>query len=256
MLKTGFVFTCATVLSLSAVHAQVMQTMDAGGIFDLGEVGAVVVAGEKDLKVDAVMPIDERPKGYAQVDLRAGDLILFVNGKRAKTVQSLRECYDSVAIADTVKLGVQRGKEMFFVSFKKADPTTLPVRKMVIVGGERPGSGEGKRMQSFSFRGADEVRPLPELAVVVGQANQQVRILDELPLPGNNTKAVDLRAGDVLQSVNGSAISSFAQFFETFDKIPVGEMVTLKYLRGNTAMTATFAKPKSMANVIIKRQEQ
>ena len=75
----------------------------------------------------------QRSKAYQQVDLRAEDRLLMVNGKKLTTTEQLVALLDSVAVGGNVQLGIRRDKDMKIVSYAKADPASLPkvTRKFV-----------------------------------------------------------------------------------------------------------------------------
>lgn len=103
-----------------------------GEIFDIPELGALVIKGDDGLKVEHVMPAEARPKAYADVDVKSNDLILLVNGKRVKTIKDIEKQYKGVAVGEEVKLGLQRGEETLISRFTKADPKDLPQRKIIM----------------------------------------------------------------------------------------------------------------------------
>lgn len=242
--------------------AQIVREIEgpAGEIFDIPELSAMITGGEKDLKIDFVAPKEMRLKGYEDVDVKEGDIVLLLNGKRVKTIAALKEAYETSTIGDTVKVGIRRGSEMFFASFKKADQKTLPMRKIVIDDGPEgaPPHGEGAAMRTFTFKsagGADGARPILDLGILAGMADKKVKVLQKLTLPGSSTPAVDLQAGDFLEALNGKSFSSPDELAGLLEKIPVGEKVELKYLRGEKTLTASFAKPESRGRVMIRKME-
>jgi len=103
-----------------------------GEIFDIPELGALIIKGDDGLKVEHVMPAEARPKAYADVDIKSGDLVLLVNGKRVKTIKDVEKQYGAVAVGEEIKLGLQRGEETLISRFAKADPKDLPQRKIIM----------------------------------------------------------------------------------------------------------------------------
>ena len=251
------------VLLIDLASAQIVRQIEgsAGEIFDVPEISALIIGGEKELKIDFVAPKDMRLKGYEDVDVQEGDVVLLFNGKRTKTIAALKGAYEAAAIGDTVKMGIRRGTEMFFASFKKADPKTLPKRKIVIGDGPEgaPPDGEGTATRTFTFKsageGADGSRPILELGILAGIADKKVKVLQKLSLPGNSSPAVDLQAGDFLETLNNKTFSSPDELAGLLEKIPVGEKVELKYSRGEKTLNASFAKPQARGRIMMRTRE-
>lgn len=102
------------------------MTFDASKAMIIPEVGGIIMLDGKELRVDRVQPVESRKEAYRAVDLREGDHVLLVNGKRVKSIEALREAYDGAATGGEIKLGLQRGQELLSVAFPKADPKDLP----------------------------------------------------------------------------------------------------------------------------------
>jgi hypothetical protein len=230
-------------------------------MFDIPELSAMIIGGEKDLKIDFVAPKDMRLKGYEDVEVKEGDVVLLFNGKRVKTVADLKGAYETAAVGDTVKVGIRRGTEMFFASFKKADPKTLPKRKIVIDDGPdgAPRHGEGATTRTLTFKSggkdAEGARPILELGILAGVADKKVKVLQKLILPGSSAPVVDLQAGDLLETLNGKIFSSPDELAGLLDKIPVGERIELKYSRREKTLNASFAKPEPRGRVMIRKTQ-
>lgn len=103
-----------------------MMTFDANTVMIIPEVGGIIKVDGKELRVDRVRPAEARTEAYRGVDLREGDQVLLVNGKRVKTIAALREAYDGAATGSEIKVGLQRGEELLSIAFPKADPKDLP----------------------------------------------------------------------------------------------------------------------------------
>jgi hypothetical protein len=251
---------CAVSLTTPSL-AQVVEkkgSFESVDLFDLPELGAIIVGGDKELRIEAIVPAEGRPKSHAGVDLQEGDVVLLFNRKRVKTIADIKEAYEGAAVADTIKMGIRRGQEMFLVSFVKADPKNLPKRELKIIGGSGP-EGKPAPGQSFSFKASGKmgegVAPVLELGIIIGGVGKQVKVIDKLQIPGTALEGVDFQKDDVLQTLNGKAITSTEQFSTEFGKITVGDKVELKYRRGDKPMTAAFAKPQARGKIMMKTRE-
>ena len=250
-------------LALCAMPAftQHMRMLPAGEIYEFREVGAILGQENEQVKIMVAMPKDMRPKAYQSVDIAEGDFILFLNGKRVKALKEFEQNYNALAVGDTIKLGMRRKEERMIATFTKVDPKDLPQRTAhrVMIGGDgsvkEEKSTDGGKSFSFSRQidsGAQDITPIPGLAVIIGSADGKVKIVDKLPIPVQGLEKVDLQSGDILQTLNGNAIANVAGFSAAYEKIAVGEAVTLKYLRKDKEVTASFNKPKTQGQFMIK----
>ena len=250
----------ALLLFAAPVFSQQMKMFQAGEVFNLPEIGAVLAQESDQIKILAALPQDRRVKAYAGVDLQEGDLILFFNGKRLKSVKEFEQYYTALAIGDTIQIGLRRKEERLIAAFAKADAKSLPAPQMkkVMIGADGKmttttlSGGKGQSVTKSLDPNASEVTPVMSLGAVLGSVDGKVKILDKLPLPAKELEGVDLQEGDVLQMLNGQKIASVPQFSQDFEKLAVGAKVDLQYLRKDKVMTASFSKPQAQGRVMIK----
>ncbi len=244
--------------------AQQMKLLQAGEIFELPEIGGIVEQEKDQVKISGVLSKDRRAQAYREVDLQEGDLVLFFNGKRIKSIKDLEQSYSSLAIGDTIQIGVQRKEDRLIASLTKADPKSLPVpeRRRVMVGPdgrmttEHVSGGETQRVVKTFDPNASGITPVMALGVVVGNVDRQVRVLDRLPAPAPGPEGLKLEEGDVLQTLNRQKIANVQQFNEVFEKIAVGAKVELQYLRKEKTMTASFQKPEAQGRMMIRTRTE
>jgi S1-C subfamily serine protease len=207
--------------------------------FLVGELGGLVIADGKALIVRFVSPPANRKAPYKEVDLREGDVVLMVNGKRVKSVNELKAAYGVIAVGAEVKVGLERGKEMIIVAFPKADPKDLPQMKLMV----QRGPGDGTEL-------------FPAVGVSMAQKGKRVVVQEVLPIETSAVRTLDVKAGDVILSLNGWAVTSLKAYTEKFDAIPVGAPVEWKTERDGRQLTISFARPKPMGQVIIRKTPQ
>lgn len=123
----------------SPLFAQQMMTLkfDPDSTFIIPELGAAITQTKDTLTVNMMLP--GQPSGeYADVDVKKGDMVLSVNGKSVKSAKKLRAAYDALQVGDTIKIAIMRNGVGKTISFKKADESKLPGRKIIrrSVGGE------------------------------------------------------------------------------------------------------------------------
>lgn len=110
---------------------------NAGDIFEIPELGGLVLQEKDQLRVDNVISAEHRGKTYKNVDIKNGDIIMMMNGRKLDKARSASEIYENLKPGDEVKFGIKRGEQMFIASFKKADPKDLPkMKRMIIKHGE------------------------------------------------------------------------------------------------------------------------
>jgi S1-C subfamily serine protease len=210
-----------------------------GGGFAIPEFDAVVTKAGKDLKVEVVAPAENRRERYKNVDLQAGDLILMVNGKRVKTIADLSAAHAAAAVGSEIKLGIQRGQQMMYATFPKADPGDLPKRTMRIVTDQEDGT------QIF-----------PAVGVILKEKENAVVIQDVIEMENTAVKGLDVRKGDIIRTINGKTVSTLASYSTIFDGIAIGDRVTWQTERKGVRKEISFTRPRPMGRVLMKRKPQ
>ncbi len=213
-----------------------------GELFDLPELGAIIVKSDSgNLKVEHIMPPEARPKAYADVDLKTGDEILVANGKRVKMIKEIEELYASVTVGGEVKLGIQRGADMMISRFTRADPKDLPKRKMMIV---KSDGAEG------------DIRPLPNLGVIVGKSKDGVVVKELLENAAKAFTDAGIKPGDRILSVQGKEVKTLEDFTNQFIAVPVGSTMTWVVARSGKNVSLSLVRPNPEGQVIIKQEKQ
>ena len=222
-------YPCHLIAQTKVVHKdrpQVIKT-SADNIFLLRELGAMITIDGKNIKVVNVAPPERRPPAYKDVELREDDDVIMVNGRHVSGVNDLRKVYDGLRVGEEFKLGVRRENQMRLVSVTKADPKDLPQMQMRIVkkGGE------------------DEDGLFPAVGVVIKPKGRSL-IINEI-LPGENAvRNADVKAGDVITSMNGKHYASLNEYTKAFDELEPGKPVAWELTRGTAIHTITFPKPE------------
>ena len=245
----AFLFLGLVTLAASAQEKVVRITGDGkhvktfkGELFDIPELGAIIAKSDSgDLKVEHVMPPEARPKAYADVDIKSGDEILVVNGKRVKTIKEIEQLYKAVPVGGEVKLGIQRGQEMMISRFAKADPKDLPQRKMMIVTSDGP---------------AGDIRPLPNLGIILGKAKEGVVIKEMLENAAKAFTEAGVKAGDRLVSINGKETKNLDEFSKEFLAVSPGASMTWVVAHNGNTLSLSLIRPEPQGQVIIKQEKR
>ena len=236
------IFACLVLLVCEAAQALThdespqqknMKTMqfDADKAVMIDEVGMVVVEKEGKLMVEHIGPKEARPKETADLDVVAGDEVGMAAGKKVSSVAGLRAAYDSTKPGEEFKIGLRRDGKAFIVSIRKMDEKDLPT--MMVIKRDGPDNPN------------QDVRPA--LGVVIEQKEGKVVIVDTFP---NAPK--EMLKGDVITSVNGTAVKKLEDFAGVFDQVEVGGVVKFELRRGDKTVTVSIKRPKPQGQVIVK----
>lgn len=216
-----------------------------GDVFMIPELAAAVVDDSGSVIVRVMPPADRLPKGMQKLDIKAGDEILMINGKRVKNSSELKELYEAVEVGEEVSLGLKRGGSMHIASFKKADPETLPKRQMMIQTGG-PGdhpTAAPRKVQVIKMPGTGEVEILGGARLIVAEKDGGLIVVGTLPEAESLYKVDTVKDGDIIVSVQGKPIVKARDFTVTYDAIKVGERVALVLSRDGKTIKVSFDKP-------------
>lgn len=230
-----------------------------GGMFFLNELAAIISEKDGTIIVEHVMPNDQRPESYRDIDFKPGDEILMVNANRVKLVKDLEKIYNELEVRETMKLGMRRGEEMFIISFNKMDPEKLPKRKLMIrkgvLGGDR--AGDEPKISSYQIKIDNpdgKVKLLMGTGLIVKETGNQVKIDKIIPEMMEELGNPDLKEGDAVVALNDKKINSLAQFTKIYDEIKAGNEVFIVTSRENKQITVSFKKPEAEGKVFIKEK--
>jgi PDZ domain-containing secreted protein len=156
-MKKSVITTTALILLFFTLTAngQQMKIMTGNEIAFVPEIKGVIEFVDSQLKVAAVHPTSQESE--KSIDLKVGDLVLFVNGERVKTLESFNQNYENTTIGEEVKLGIKRGDERFIVSFKKADSSKFKHKIMRMETSEEAEEAIGSMKKEKVMKGVKEV---------------------------------------------------------------------------------------------------
>jgi predicted metalloprotease with PDZ domain len=164
-----------------------------------------------------------------------------VNGKRVKTVKDIEGQYKAVPVGGEVKLGIQRGQEMMISRFAKADPKDLPKRKMMIIKSDGPDG---------------DIRPLPNLGVILEQEKTGVIIKEMSETPAKAFTDAGVKAGDRLVSINGKEVNTLEDFTREFMAVAPGSKMTWVIAHNGRNLSVSVLRPEPQGQVIIRQEKK
>jgi len=232
---------------------------DVGSYF-LPELGAVILIQDAKLKIEFIMPPEQRTEEYKTVDLKQGDLILMANGKKMTSAEDIQKMHDAVEIGDMIKLGIKRDKSMMMVSFKKADPKDLPMTEMMIVqqddGGafdESVTSSSGSKTIMKTFAGPDDILLMAEVGLLFMKENDQFVLNSITHDLAENLSGTTPAPGDVLKSIQGKTFSTLKECRDIYEKTAVGDKIEIVFNHDSKEMSASFTKEKARPMKMIQK---
>ena len=212
-------------LSVQIQFAQVKQDSKLGTdeVFNLPEVGALIVQFKNTNKVQLVAPENARLAQYKNIDLRKDDIILSVNGQHLNKIAEIKNAYYKLNIGQDFKLEIKRNKQTLYVDILKADPKILPQKKTF-----------SPNEQHF-----DNKVLINGIGLLIINVNEKPMINKFFNKDNNEIKNARLSEGDLLTSMNGQPVKSFSLFKSSWESISVGQDVNLQF---NKTKSISFKK--------------
>lgn len=201
----------------------------------LREIGAVVTPKEGKLAVEVVLGNNEQQAS----EIRKDDLILMANGKKVPTVKDLRAQYEKIKPGEEFKLGVKRGDNMVLVSFTRKSEEEMNKQ-----------TGGGQMVMRMEQKDGEVL--LPALGLKLATEQRSAVIKEVLPSAASNFTSFTPKSGDIVRSLNGTAVKSAEAFDELYTKLEQGTKVTIVISQNGTEQTATFQKPKPKMMMITR----
>lgn len=161
--------------------------------------------------------------------LKAGDVIVSYEGEKVEESHSLPTEVARTAIGKIVTIGVLRDG-------KKVDlKVTIQTREDEIAEAGLPTEGsEGLGIKVRDLR--------PEESAELGLAKEQGGVYISQVEAGSPAARADMRAGDILLSINGKKIKSAADYGRVIGKIKEGQVVRFFVRRGEMTIFLAFTK--------------
>ncbi|MCP4684121.1 MAG: PDZ domain-containing protein [bacterium] len=240
--------TCLALLAIlglatgvSAQEAQAVKMEIEGQPFVMPEFGAVIGAHDGVLKIDIVaMDPEDREAAYRKIDIKTGDEIMMINGKRVKSTADLEAIYNTVAVGEEITVATKRGPKRQMIAFPKGDPETQGTRLMV---------------RTSADHGGGEVTPILALALLVSEDEGKVSVADVLPVPVGLPDDVVFTSGDVIVKLQDETVTSISDLDTRYSGIATGDKVVFELLRDGETRTFNFAKPEAPEGQIMMKKQ-
>jgi S1-C subfamily serine protease len=226
-------------LSIPAQEIQ-QQTLDPETNVLMLEIGAITgVDGDGQVVMESILPRQAVPEENRGADVRKGDRVLMMNGQRVRSSGGLRELYEGVENGGEVKLALEREGRRFLVSFAKSDADSV----------EHAGAGGRTAVRVVRGGPGGDVELFHEVRALLREDGDKVRV-DMLFGDGGT-----LEQGDVVQTVNGTAVASLAGYREAYGAVEMGADLTLGIRRGEETLEIAVAKSERPEGMMIRRSQ-
>jgi len=133
-MKMNILFVCwLLVMPAGFLQAQVMIRADEGKVLHIEEIQTIFLEKNGVIIAEAVLPAEERPESYRDLQISKNDTLLMVNGKRVETVKKLEDLYHTCKAGEPFKLGLRGRKGLRIVAFDKMESKPGGQKKMMKV---------------------------------------------------------------------------------------------------------------------------
>ncbi len=209
-------------------------TFDASTSFMLRELSAMIVQYEDGLQVDMIMGRGNTTDESTSDELKRGDFIIMMNGKRLSEATEMRELYNSLPKGDEIKVGVRRGDARFIVTATK---------------GDIPESAPGRMVLSLDVGDGPAPTMLPELGLLVSQNDEGTEIMSMLePLLPEELKAENIE-GYFITSINKQSFDEPAKLQQYLASLEVGDAIILEVEKDGMALSLALKKQEPRGDV-------
>jgi S1-C subfamily serine protease len=224
--------TLLLIISASNTAAQVItRTLtvdDPDAIMMINEFGGVIIGAGDTVKVEMVMPANNRADAYKTLDIEGGDIIKMVNGKALNSVKTLKELYETAAAGDIIKLGVIREGKPLMIKFAKANPDDQP---------------QGMRMVVTESIDDSAPTSLVGIGIMLAVENGQIKISDVMKEIAPEFTGYTPHKDDIITELNGTKLESPDDLDRLYETIKPGEAVNLTLLHNGQKQQTSFVKP-------------
>lgn len=213
---------------------QKIMKFKAGDVVLMREVGALITAEERKLKVMMMPPKEGRPQDMPDVDLSIGDEVGMVNGKRIKELKDLKEEYERTPIGGEIKLGLRRDGQAHIISFVKKDDKDMPHGGQMIIRQGRPD---------------DDSDVFPALGISIAKKGDDVVISETMPHAPKN-----MSQWEVIKTLNGKKIATIDDFNKEFEATNIGSTITFELIRDGKTITVKTPRLEPKQQMIMRKK--
>jgi S1-C subfamily serine protease len=239
VLVTSLLSLLVTVNPVAQVITKTFTVDNPDEFMMLNEFGGMIIGAGDTVKVEMVMPPDNRAEAYKMLDIQGGDIIKMANGKALSSVKSLKSLYDETDVGGIIKLGIIRGGKPLLVKFAKANPDENP-----------------QGMHMVFTQDIDDSAPtsLMGIGLILAVDGNEIKINDIMKEIIPEFTGYTPQKDDIITKINDTELKSPDELDKVYGKIEPGETVSLTFLHNGQSEYTTFNKPadQGMRRVIRK----
>lgn len=143
-MKKMFLIIALLITSITnLITAQEFKMINADEAQMIDEIQGFAIKENNKVLVGFIPPSEQRAKEYQKLDLQKDDEIVFVNGKKVKSMSDFKTYYGELKPGDVVKFGIKRNSQPMIVSFKKGEKSK-GTKIMTITSDGKGGDGKVK----------------------------------------------------------------------------------------------------------------
>ena len=174
---------------------------------------------------DGVLINSVNPQGPAsRAGLRQGDIVTQINGREVDDPEALRFRIATLAIGGQARLSVLRRGQPLELTLALAPPPEIPPRQATLLEGNHP------------MTGATVANLSPALADELALGTDASGVIVLTVTRGSPGARLGLQARDIVQSVNGGAVSSVGTLRQLLDKPAAGKRWQIAIKRGDKVL--------------------
>lgn len=223
------------ILGLAALAAplsgQEMLMLDAESMLALPELAALAEMDGDELRIRMPLPAQQRPAANRDFDIQRGDVILMIDGKRIRDLETARSVYGAAEVGSEMAMALQRGSDRRIIRFEKMEEVGL--EEMLTGGSGHAAHGDGGMvMQRLVMDGGAAPVPFPALGILGSETDDGVSVMMVLPM-------VDtvLEKDDLIVSLAGRAVDGTDSIKEALETLESGSEIDVKVRRAGEELT-------------------
>ena len=224
---TILLFPLLALIPLLADAQDRAMRFDANTSLMIRELRAILTIENDQITVAMRMGRDEAKHGEDR--LEQGDIIIMMNGTRAKDIPALSEIYDGIEDGEEIKIGVRRGEERFIIRAEKGD---VPQEAGMVV-------------MQLDNEGGNPPVILESLGLIVVDKDDRVNIQGIFdPILPEELKGLGIQTYTITH-LNGKTPENAEALKNEIRALEIGEEFSLVFEKDGETKTVTLKKPAS-----------
>ena len=251
---TAVLFTCTD--SVQGQSYSFTTNTDEGEIYMLQEMGAIIQFADKGATVQMIMPPEQRSEKYQDVDLKIGDVIKMVNGKKIDKAETLKKLYEELKVGDEIKAAIMRDKVVHIVSFPKGESDPNMVMQTMTMTSDDSGESEMKineMTEPRAFFGSAAI--VQEAGLILANSENNLSVVGTMNMGEDLRQKAGIVEGDQVVKIQDKTVNSVDEFNAVYESVKAGEQVRIDFAQKEGAKFITFTKTDAPKKIMMKQGE-